>query len=345
MVEVVRDIGGLQAQLLVAAELALSARVRDLVERDVREALWSARSLVRAWTVRGTIHIVPADDLPLWTAALGVTRFWESRAWLERYELTSREAGAIFERVRDVLDDRSLTREEVANAVVEKLGARYRAKVASLWGDLLAPLTYMGKLCFGPNRGANVTFVRADRWIHAWREVAPDEAWTALLRRYLWAYGPATTADAARWFGVDSEHVLTRLRALGDAAVTTERGWVLRDDRRDVGRRASASTVRLLPQYDAYVMGCRPREAIVPVAVRDRIRTFKRGRWEGAAGVPVLLVDGVIAGVWDRLTRGGRVIVDVEPVLPLTAAQRAALSREAERVGRFFGRDAELSVR
>ena len=103
-------------------------------------------------------------------------------------------------------------------------------------------------------------------------------------------------------------------------------------------------SVRLLPQYDAYVMGTRPRERIVPDAVRARIRTFKRGRWEGAAGVPLLLVDGVVAGVWDRRARHGRIAITVEPVLRLTARQRLLLAAEARRVGRFLGRDADLEI-
>jgi winged helix DNA-binding protein len=342
-VDVVREVCGLQAQLLSAAELALSARVPELTQRDVRNALWSKRSLVRAWTVRGTIHIVAAADLPLWAAALGRRRFWESPEWLARYELTRREAAAIFDRVVDALDRGPLTREQIADAVVAKLGDRYRPRIASFWGDLLAPVTYMGKLCFGPSQGPNVTFVRADRWVDGWKDRDPDEAWAELARRYLRAYGPATVPAMARWFGIEPAEAERVLRALGGAIRSTERGWVLTHDHR-TPRKLPHPSVRLVPQYDCYVMGCQPREEIVPVAVRDRIRTFKRGRWEGAAGVPVLIVDGIIAGVWSRTERRERIAIAVESPLRLTSAQRGAVRRDAERVGRFLGRPADVSL-
>ena len=92
LVDAVRDVCGLQAQLLSAAELALSARVAGVTQEDVRDALWAKKTLVRAWTVRGTIHVIPADDLPLWVSARGTRRYWESKEWLERERLTAKAA-------------------------------------------------------------------------------------------------------------------------------------------------------------------------------------------------------------------------------------------------------------
>jgi hypothetical protein len=69
LVDVARDVGGVHAQLQVSAELQLGARLDGITQADVREALWSRRSLVKAWTLRGTLHLHPADELPLWYAA------------------------------------------------------------------------------------------------------------------------------------------------------------------------------------------------------------------------------------------------------------------------------------
>src|SRR5918995_1120890 len=69
LVDLVRDLGGVHAQVQASAELQLGARLDDITQADVREALWSRRSLVKAWTLRGTLHLHPADELPLWYAA------------------------------------------------------------------------------------------------------------------------------------------------------------------------------------------------------------------------------------------------------------------------------------
>ena len=105
---------GLQAQLLSAAELALSARVAGVTRETVEDALWIEKSLVRAWTVRGTIHVVPADDLPLWIAALGANRYWESKEWLAREGLTAKEASSLFETVIASLSAKGSTRTQTA---------------------------------------------------------------------------------------------------------------------------------------------------------------------------------------------------------------------------------------
>ena len=346
MIEVVRAVCGLQAQLLSAAELALSARVVGVTRDSLKEALWVTKTLVRAWTVRGTIHVIPAEDLPLWMAALGTERYWESNEWLAREELTAPEASAIFDTVVDTLGAKGSTRAEIVDAVVSRLGTRFRPKIASMWGDMLGPVTYMGKLCFGPSVGANVTFVRADRWIGKWPRVDPQEAWRELVRRFLRAYGPTPVEGLVRWFHVQPARALSLLRSLErDAVAVTIEGreaWMLASDRSVPRRRASS--VRLLAQYDCYVIGSHPRETVIDQTARTRIRSHKRGRWEGAVGVPVLLLDGIVSGVWERRERAGRMEITVQPAVALTAAQRRGVHEEGERIGRFFGREAVVSL-
>ena len=101
--------------------------------------------------------------------------------------------------------------------------------------------------------------------------------------------------------------------------------------------------MRLLAQYDCYVIGSHPRDTIVDEAAQTRIRSYKRGQWEGAVGVPVLLVDGVVRGVWERRDRGGRIEIGIESAVKLSSQQRRAAGAEASRIGRFFGREATLT--
>jgi len=345
LVDVVRDVCGLQAQLLSAAELAISARVAGATQESVRDALWVKKTLVRAWTVRGTIHVIPADDLPLWMAALGTRRYWESKEWLEREQLTAKEAGAIFETVHGALEEKGSTRAQIADAVVTRLGTKFRPKITSGWGNLLAPLMYMGKMCFGPSVGPNVTFVRADRWVRTWPRIDPEEARRELLLRFLRAYGPTTLDGMARWFGMKPAALLPLLRSLEPepAAVTIEgrKAWMLARERNAPQRRAPQ--VRLLAQYDCYVIGSHPRETIVDETARTRIRSYKRGQWEGVVGVPVFLVDGIVRGVWERRERGGRIEIGVQSAGKVSSAQRQALEAEVMRIGGFFGREAALT--
>src|SRR5215211_9150838 len=61
---------GVHAQILSAAELSIGRRIQGATRRDVRRALWDERSLVKTFGPRGTVHLLPTRDLPMWTGAL-----------------------------------------------------------------------------------------------------------------------------------------------------------------------------------------------------------------------------------------------------------------------------------
>jgi Winged helix DNA-binding domain len=288
--------------------------------------------------------VIPSDDLHLWMAALGARRRWDSNDWLERHQLSAKEAAAVFDAILDTVGKDGSTRAEIADAVAGRLGAKFRAKIASGWGEMLAPLMYMGQLCFGPTIGPNVTFVRTDAWIGPLRRIDPDDAWRELIRRFLATYEPTTLEGLARWFGLKPAEALTLLRSLEPetAAFSIEgrKAWTLSRSRS--ASRPPAS-VRLLAQYDPYVIGSHPRETMIDERARAQIRTYKRGQWEGAVGVPVLLIDGIVSGVWERRERGGRIEIAAQPATKLSTAQRTAIGAEVARIGRFFGAEAKLT--
>jgi DNA glycosylase AlkZ-like len=105
-----------------------------------------------------------------------------------------------------------------------------------------------------------------------------------------------------------------------------------------------SGSVRLLPQYDVYVMGFREREQLVGDAARARLPTHPKGKLEGPAAVPWLVVDGVVAGWWTRERRGRLIEIRVEPFSRLSRPLLAGLKDEAARIGAFYGLEPKLSV-
>src|SRR5262249_976891 len=150
---------------------------------------------------RGTLHLLPAAQLPMWMAALRAIPNHQHAMWYELGDLTRAQIDELAAATGEALDGARLTREELAAAVSTRVGRWARDRLASTWGDLPSPAALTGALCFGPNQGAKVTFVRADQWIGGWREEDPHEALLHVLRRYLVGYGPSTPQDFARWFG------------------------------------------------------------------------------------------------------------------------------------------------
>ena len=134
----------------------------------------------------------------------------------------------------------------------------------------------------------------------------------------------------------------TGFESLGDELeavdVDGQRAWVTAGDTKVPSR--SAQGVRLLPYFDAYVVAGQPRAWLFPGAAAERTLTPA-----GQAGnYPVLLVDGVVGGVWHQRRSGRRVLITVEPLVDLTPAQRRGLEAEAALVATVLEGEPELTI-
>jgi hypothetical protein len=95
-----------------------------------------------------------------------------------------------------------------------------------------------------------------------------------------------------------------------------------------------------LPYFDAYVVAAQPRDRLYPGAAAVRALTPS-----GQAGnYPVLLVDGVVGGVWHQRRSGRRLVLTVEPLRELTAPQLRELAEEAELIGAVMEATPTLTV-
>jgi winged helix DNA-binding protein len=86
-------------------------------------------------------------------------------------------------------------------------------------------------------------------------------------------------------------------------------------------------------------VGSHPRDLVYPGAAAERALARRQ-----AGNYPVLLVDGVVAGVWHQKQAGRYVDVTVEPLVELSAARRRDLDAEIERIGAFAGRTPRLTI-
>jgi hypothetical protein len=150
LVNVVRTICGVQAQVQSAADLQLWARLDGIQAADVRRALWAERTLVRTWAMRGTLHVLAADDLPAYVAALSTHDRWWKGAWLRMIECSADELRAVLEAIRQTLSDTPMRREELAMAVATQVGPRLQERMLSGWAEMLKPAAFAGDLIGGP---------------------------------------------------------------------------------------------------------------------------------------------------------------------------------------------------
>jgi hypothetical protein len=337
LVDVARGVGGIHAQVQSSAELQLAARVDGITQQDVRNALWRDRTLVKTWALRGTLHLHPAHEAALWFAARRAVRDdwaeglreWSDPQGVVHEAVSAEELAEIRAAVSDAFDGRALLRDELATDVIRRVGRKYEGRLRSGFAF------FTSDLCQGPPQGSKITLARPDQWIDGWRDVDEGEALREVLRRFLYAYGPTRPGDFRSWFGaeVPFDHVdVEEVDVEGHAA------FVLAGDTEFPDPEKS---VRLLPEYDVYVMGFREREQLVPARVREQVAAHGRGRYEGPAGVRFLLVDGITAGLWERKKTAKRIEIRVAGVRRF---RRADLEREVERYASFLGVEPLLTV-
>jgi hypothetical protein len=333
-VDVVRQAGPVQAQEPRAAKLAFRARARGLMADDVDRARTEERSLLRAWAMRKTVHLIPSDDagwlLPLFSdqivrwsrkrlADFGLGRSGQDRALAVLHAAVDR--------------DGPLTRPELAERL-ERAGfdTANEFKV-HLW--LLATLD--GDLCLGPDRDGNTCLVRTADWIGEPERRPRGDSLAELARRYLAAYGPATERDLVRWAGLPLRDARVGIKAIaGELDELRLNGETLLRLKRSP-RAPAGPVVRLLGAFDNYNLGYEDRGFAV---ADENVKQMVPG---GGIVRPTITVDGRFAGTWTSKRGGKRLVVTIEAFAELDRATLAAIEDEVADIGRFEGVAAELS--
>ena len=343
-VEVATTLVGVQAQVTSSAALAIALRSKGRAGRpasvDATARALADRKLVRSWAMRGTLHLFAADDVPTVAAALGRREMWRRPAWLRWFGVSEKEMERLIDTIGEVLDDGvPRTRAELSVEVGGRMGERAGKLLLGSWGSALKIASDHNYLVQSAEEGSGVRFVRASRWIDSWRDERPDEALAKLVERYLAAYGPATDRELRRWWGVAVVSMMKpAIESLGDALTQVEvdgvRALVRTGDIDAIeSTRPRKRDVHLVGGFDPFIVGAGLREQLIPAKHLKRVS--RTAGWIS----PVVLVDGVVAGVWDWTTARGTIHITVEPFLNVSAGLRAPITRAAGRIGSVQGLD------
>jgi hypothetical protein len=300
---VVRRLCGVQAQVASTAELAVRVRREASRPGEVSRALSEGR-IIRTWAMRGTLHLLTPDEGGAFLSLIASGRSWERPSWQRYFGVTPKQLDALREVVREALDGKALTRDELITAVIARRGYGHLGEaLREGWGTLLKPYAWQGDLCFGPSRGNRVTFVRPEDASSRWAGVPePDNAAPIVIAAYLRAYGPATIENFRNWLTrgrVSARQIRMWFSALGDrlaeVEVGGERRYVLATDVDALASAKPTAAVRLLPGFDQYVLGPGTEDSHVIPARRRRAVSMQSG-WIS----PVVVAGGIVKGTWDR---------------------------------------------
>jgi hypothetical protein len=338
--EVARELCGVHAQLPASSALTLRPRTSGLRADDVERARVDERALVRTWCMRGTLHLVAADDLGWLLPLLAPTLIAAGRRRHAELGLDEDTFAKALRVIRDALAAHGpLTRAGLAERLAEHGVDPSGQRIA----HLVHRAGLEGVVCHGPDRGHEPTFVLLEDWVGALRPLHREAALRELARRYLAAYGPAGPRDLAAWSGLAVREARTAWRLVAaelcEVQVAGEPAWLPASRAAWLHEPAPAAPlVHLLPGFDVYLLGYRDRALAVPA---ER----QRAVWTGGGFIkPTLIVNGGAVAVWATTKRSHGLNVVVEPFQELTGEVRAGLEAEVADLGRFLDTTAALTT-
>ncbi|WP_328825205.1 winged helix DNA-binding domain-containing protein [Tomitella gaofuii] len=319
----VRHMSAMQGQDLPGAMTSAALRVTGRSRQAVVDAM-NAGAIVRTWPMRGTLHLIPAEDLG-WILSLTGER--TLRATARNRELRG---------VDEALLDRARA---AAFAALAERGSLSRDELLALWSEaglmadsgrgyrLLFTLAVGGDLCFGPFADGGQRIVAVSDWIRPAAVPAPDEALAQWVLRYFRSHGPATVRDFAWW----TKLPLNAIRAAVAEVAGSLESWTVggteylmapETPELLAGAGRAAGGVLLLPGFDEFLLGYGTRGAALPDEHAGKVVPGNNGMFRGT-----VVSGGRVVGTWKRRGSGKAVRVDAEPFTSFSKAVETALPR------------------
>jgi hypothetical protein len=333
--ELARSIAGAQAQDVYAGPLTFRSRSRRLTAEDIKRARTEERSLLRTWVMRTTIHLIPTDEAGWWLPLFepGIERW--SRRRLEQLGLpAAKQDKALRVAAEALAEDGPLTRSEVRERI-ERAGIKLNTQTGM---HIALTAVVCGIACLGPDRGKTTCLIRREDWLGKPPPFDRDQALAELARLYIRAFAPATDRDFAYWSGLPLRDVRAGFESISKEIDEVRVGdGVMLAPRGGLGRLPATGQVRMLGNFDTYLLGWKDREFSVASEHAVHVK-------EGGGGWirPVIVEDGIVVGGWRSSRKAGRLEITLN--LPKGERERLSAKIEAEvaDIARFEAMEATI---
>lgn len=339
---------GVQAQDLSAALLGVRARSEHLTAAQVDRARQEDRSLAWVWCMRGTLHLVTAEDARWLTPMLGPALIAADQRRMRQLGWDEDRAARGIGLIQEALAAHgSLTRPEI----IQLLAAHGLPSEGQAPIHLLYRAALEGILCRGADRGKEVTFMPFADWIGSAQPLPHEAALGRLAVRYLAAFAPAGPDDLASWSGLPRGEARHAWELIAQEIVSVEiapmpgraaqPAWLLKNQLGWLEEPLNAApAVRLLPRFDNYWLGYASRDlSIDPATPLESLQRLFPG---GGIIHPGLLIDGQATGTWSTRRRAAGLEITVEPFQPLSGDVVAQVHDEVKDLGRYLGEKAAV---
>lgn len=314
---------GMQGQAPNAPYVGLWSRHNDFDPTELAAGLLAKR-LVRAPLLRGTVHLIGADDATAWYPLVKPVL---ARGFASNFarRLPGVDIDKLMADCAQLLTE-PLTRQELGRALAPRWPDQDKMAMAYAATFLLPLVQVPPRGVWGEN--AQATWLNMGTWLG---DVGtPDPTPENMIIRYLTAFGPATVRDIQAWCG------LTRLREVVERLpLRRYEGGLFDIADGTIPDPDTPAPPRFLPEYDNLLL-----------SYADRARV---GGNEHAVPLPpgvggnagTLLVDGYYAANWELRRDADDACLLIDAFRELTRADTAAVLEEGVRLLGFIAADAQ----
>jgi hypothetical protein len=189
-----------------------------------------------------------------------------------------------------------------------------------------------GLICSGPRRGKQFTYALLEERVKKENKLSREQALTKLIINYFKSHGPAQLKDFSWWSGLtirDAREALNLIKSkLNQSTHDGKTYWFF--DHTKVKTLKSPSAL-LLSIYDEYTIAYKDRGDISEA--RDIERMISMGNALNA----VIILDGKVAGTWNKSLKKNTVEIRLNPFRKFNKDEQEAVESEVNRYGEFVG--------
>ena len=327
--ELVHWLGGIQAQDYSNAKWSIGVRISSLDDERIEKSIHD-KFIIRTWMFRGTLHFVDSGDSD-WLLKLLANRILHAGEWRNRQLGLDKKILKNCLKLLDKIltDGLPHTREDITKGFHLK-GMKVNGIMLS---HILQYSALNGQICFGPKEGSQFTYILLDQIPVKKHAKTHEEALNELAFRYFRSHGPATINDFIWWSGLSVKDAYIALENIKPKLMSDvfhdSKFWMT--DHRETQEKKEG--VHLLPAFDSYLIAYRDRSIYL-----DDMNTSKVISQNGIFR-PIIVCDGKIVGIWRRILKNGKLIVEAKNFSPASGTLKNGIVKCAEQFAGYLKKE------
>jgi hypothetical protein len=308
-------------------------------DTDLLTQLKPRGGLVRAWTVRSTMHTFPSKDYYIHVFGSGRNKILSGYdRWAKQLGMPPRDVRmeAFYQPLMDQIKGESVTSDYIKRFMTDRLtqlGLKSRMTLRRGWSSQptegpswvgITEMSYLGMLVSAGRKGSQGLWMRTSDWLNSKiNEPNPEDCIIELMRRYIQQYGPVTKSDIAYWCNrLLTDEIKRSIEALKKDLIQEHF-----EDSKEVYYSLSGISdeyveppkVIILPEFDSLMMGYKDRSRFLSL---ENLKNVSRP--QGLIS-RTILIDGFVEATWKKKKQREGMTVNISPFRELNALERRSI--------------------